>query len=246
MSPTFALLGSGEFQPWTEEVDRWLLERTAAPDGPVLILPAASAPEGDQVFDMWADMGLAHYGRLGIPAEVVPLKTRQDAEDPALAARVRRAAVVYFSGGNPAHLTSILRGSRFWSELVEAVGLGTAYAGCSAGISVLGELAPDSSKEDPLDPSAWQPALRLFRNVVLGPHWDMLDTYLPGLSGFIVESVPEGSRLLAVDEETALVGDGTRWTVMGSGRGRLLADGRWAEWDHGESFTVPLLAPAPA
>ena len=24
---SFALLGSGEFEPWTEDVDRWLLDR---------------------------------------------------------------------------------------------------------------------------------------------------------------------------------------------------------------------------
>jgi cyanophycinase len=246
MSPAFALLGSGEFQPWTEEVDRWLLERTAAPDGPVLILPAASAPEGEQVFDMWADMGLAHYRRLGIPAEVVPLKTRDDADNPDLAAKLKGAAMAYFSGGNPVHLSSTLGGSRFWSGLVEGVERGMAYAGCSAGISVLGELVPDSSLEDPLNPAAWHPGLSLFRDVVLAPHWDMLDTYVPGLSEFLAGLVPDGSRLLAVDEETALVGDGSEWTVMGSGRGRLLADGRWEQWGHGESFAVPLMTPAAA
>jgi cyanophycinase len=177
---------------------------------------------------------------------VVPLKTRQDAESPALVDKLNGAAAVYFSGGNPVHLTSILRGSAFWSELVEAIGAGVGYAGCSAGISVLAELVPDSSKEDPLDPAVWHPGLALFRNVVLGPHWDMLDTYVPGLSAFMVDVVPDGSRLLAVDEETALVGDGTNWTVMGSGLGRLLAEGRWEEWKHGQSFTLPLLAPAPA
>jgi hypothetical protein len=120
------------------------------------------------------------------------------------------------------------------------------YAGCSAGISILGDLAPDSSKEDPLQPGAWHSGLGLFPRVVLGPHWDMLDTYIPGLSRFIVESVPDGSRLLTVDEETALVGDGTRWTVMGSGRCGLLSGGRWEQWTHGESFDAPLLAAAPS
>jgi hypothetical protein len=121
-----------------------------------------------------------------------------------------------------------------------------AYAGCSAGISALGELAPDSSLEDPLDPAAWHPGLGLFRNVVLAPHWNMLDTYVPGLSEFMVGLVPDGSRLVAVDEETALVGDGSTWTVLGSGRGRLLAGGRWEQWGHGESLTIPLMTPAPA
>src|SRR5439155_11002014 len=77
--PAIALLGSGEFEPWTEEVDRWLLER-ATGDGSVLVLPTASAPEGDPIFDGWANLGLDHYAQLGIPAQVVPLKTREDAD----------------------------------------------------------------------------------------------------------------------------------------------------------------------
>lgn len=94
MKTLMALLGSGEFEPWTEAADRWLLERTSG-DGTVLILPLASAPEGDGVFDRWADMGLRHYDRLGVPSEVVPLKTRQDAERPELAAMLERASMVY-------------------------------------------------------------------------------------------------------------------------------------------------------
>ena len=35
---SFALLGSGEFEPWNEEVDRWLLGRADGRDGRVLIL----------------------------------------------------------------------------------------------------------------------------------------------------------------------------------------------------------------
>ena len=76
----WSLLGSGEFQPWSEVADRWLLDR-AEGDGRVLILPTASAPEGDGVFDRWASMGLEHFASLGMTAEVVRLKVRLDAED---------------------------------------------------------------------------------------------------------------------------------------------------------------------
>jgi hypothetical protein len=41
----WSLLGTGEFQPWSEPVDRRLVEE-ADGDGRVLILPTASAPEG--------------------------------------------------------------------------------------------------------------------------------------------------------------------------------------------------------
>src|SRR5262245_63445341 len=57
---TFLLLGSGEFEPWTHDVESRVLAE-ASGDGSVVILPTASAPDGDAVFDRWAKMGLDHY-----------------------------------------------------------------------------------------------------------------------------------------------------------------------------------------
>jgi cyanophycinase-like exopeptidase len=240
------LLGSGEFEPWTDEVDRWLLDR-ASGDGTVLILPAASAPEGDSVFEMWATMGLTHYGRLGIPAEVVPLKTRPDAERPVLAKRLSSASMAYFSGGNPAYLAGILQGTVFWSELLTAMARGMAYTGCSAGIACLGEVAPDSAVRDFASKEIWKPGLRLFPRTQLGPHWDALDTYLPGLRRMIVSAVPDEWRLVGVDENTAMVGDGTQWQVLGSGAVHLWENGEWHDVAAGASFTRPFeIALAPS
>jgi len=237
--PSVALLGSGEFEPWTDPVDRWLLDR-ATGDGTVLILPAASAPEGDSVFEMWANMGLTHYGRLGIGAEVVPVKTRRDAERPGMAKRLSSASMAYFSGGNPAYLAGMLRGTAFWSELLTAMARGMAYTGCSAGIACLGEVAPDSGVRDFTSRDIWKPGLGLFPQTQFGPHWDALDTYLPGLRRMIVSAVPDGWRLVAVDENTALVGDGTMWQVVGTGGVHVWEDGDWHDHAAGTSFTQPL------
>ncbi len=247
MSPlSFALLGSGEFEPWTEEVDRWALARTApgAGDGQipprVLVLPAASAPEGEQVFKMWADMGLAHYGRLGIDAEVVPIKTRNDADRPEHVARLDGASMAFFSGGNPAHLVSVLSGSRFWEALLSKLHRGTiAYAGCSAGMACLGETAVDSATRS-FGPEAWKPGLRLFPNLDFGPHWDALDTYLPGIRDMIVSAVPPGRRLVAIDERTAIAGDGEDWRVMGMGSAHIYLDGAWRHFRTGQRFAEAL------
>jgi len=246
---SFALLGSGEFEPWTEDVDRWLLGR-ATGDGTVLILPAASAPEGDAVFDRWAEMGLLHYTRLGVPAEVVPLKTGADAERPELSAKLATASMAYFSGGNPAYLAGVLGGSLFWKELLAAVRRGMAFTGCSAGIACLGELAVDSAAHMRGDPDIWKAGLRLFPNLQFGPHWDALDKYVPGLQAMFIAAVPPDRGLLAIDEYTAVVGDGRDWRVMGAGGAQLRQDGAWRTFRSGQSFTEALdisldAAPAP-
>lgn len=234
-----ALLGSGEFEPWTEELDRWLLER-ASGDGSVLILPLASAPEGDAVFDRWASMGLNHYRSLEIPAEVLPLKSREDAERAEFAARLDTASMAYFSGGNPAYLAGALAGSWFWAELQVALQRGLAYVGCSAGMSCLGEVAPDSTVRDFASADLWKPGLGYFPKLILAPHWDALNRYVPGLRELFVTAVPPGYRLLAVDERTAVAGDGTNWRVTGSGSAYLLEDGSWQAFPSGEAFTATL------
>ena len=109
----YGLLGSGEFEPWSADVDRQLLAE-ATGDGRVLILPTASAKEGDAIFDGWGSMGLEHFGSLGIPAEVLPIKTRDDAGRPEFVAKVAEASVAYFSGGNPAYLAATLNDTPFW------------------------------------------------------------------------------------------------------------------------------------
>jgi len=242
--PAIALLGSGEFEPWTEEVDRWLLER-ATGDGTVLILPTASAPEGDAVFDRWGTMGLDHYRELGILAKVVPIKTDADANDERLVAWLSRASLAFFSGGNPAYLASVLLGSAFWAALLEAMGRGMAYAGCSAGIACLGESTLDSAARSFEDGWLRRPGLRLFPNTTLGPHWDAIDRFVPGLRDRLVASVPPGGRLFAVDERTAAVGDGAAWTVVGTGSAHFYAGGAWRDAAAGETLTASLLETAP-
>jgi cyanophycinase-like exopeptidase len=237
---SFALLGSGEFEPWSEEVDRWMLGRVVRPDGRVLILPTASAPEGDEVFNMWANRGLRHFDALEIPAEALPLKTREDASRPGVVSKVEDAAFVYFSGGNPAYLADVLADSPFWRAVVAGIDQGLGYAGCSAGISCLGDLAPDSAVRD-FSQDVWHRGLRLFPGVSFGPHWDMIDSYVPGLRRIIEDALPRGSLLFAVDERTAAVGDGRTWTVMGLGKVHLRQDGEWREWASGESFQAELL-----
>lgn len=235
----FAFLGSGEFEDWHREIDRWLLAR-ARGDG-VLILPTASAREGDEVFDSWGEKGLGHYRRLGVPAEVLPLKTREDASRPELVEALDRAALVFVSGGNPWHLSETMRDTPFWERLCGRMEDHLAYAGCSAGVACLTETTYDSDTQD-LE-SVWQPGLGYFRDVLFGPHWDIIDTWVPGASRFIVGSVRPGQTFVGIDEETAMVGDGSSWTVHGRQGVHVLEDGGWTTHRAGDAFELKLGRP---
>lgn len=235
------LVGSGEFEAWATDVDRWLLER-ATGDGRVLVAPTASAPEGDAVFDDWADRGVAHFQGMGVTAEVLDVRTREDADRVHAVAQVKGASLVYFSGGNPAYLARTLAGSSLWDVIREEMARGMVYAGCSAGMACLGRLAPDSDVQE-LGDGLWRPGLGVFPHAWLGPHWDALDRFAPGLVAHIAASVPEDEVLLGVDEYTAVLGDGTDWTVAGVGSAHALVRGQWHRYDAGALFHLPLLAP---
>jgi len=149
--------------------------------------------------------------------------------------------LVYFSGGNPAYLAGTLLGTAFWNALLMAMADGLAYGGCSAGVACLGDRAVDSRVRsfDQLD-QLWQPGLGLFPKVFFGVHWDTIDNFAPGAKQLFIQAVPPGGRLLAVDEDTAVVGDGASWQVMGNGGAYLMENGAWQEFGSGDSFDAEL------
>jgi len=222
---SFAVFGSGEFLPWAIEVDRYALGLATSGDGSVVVIPTASAMEGNDVFADWARKGTTHYDSMGVDSRVSALRTRADAFSDDHLSQLEGASMFYFSGGNPAYLADTLRGSPFWATVVEAVDNGAVIAGCSAGACFLGEVAPDPSS-DTLNPERWSAeGLRLIPQTVFGPHWDMLETWIPGVQDFMRKNTPEDCRLVTLDENTAMVGDGGTWRVFGVGTVAVHLDG---------------------
>jgi cyanophycinase-like exopeptidase len=233
-----ALLGSGEFDPWSEPVDRWLLERSRNPGGVALVAPTAAAHEGEESFASWGAKGLEHYAALGLAAEVLPLRTREDAYRDDVVGRLDSASLVYFSGGNPSRLSEVLRDTPFWSALRGALGDGLPYAGCSAGVACLTEETYDSDTDD--FAGLWKPGIGFIRGALFGPHWDIVDTWVPGASEFIVSSVKDGQVFVGLDEETAMVGDGRSWSVIGRQGVHVLREGAWTTYRARDSFGLEL------
>lgn len=234
----WSLLGSGEFQPWSEPVDRRLVAE-ADGDGRVLILPTASAPEGKDVFERWGSLGLAHFSRLDIPAEVVDLKSREDTDDPRLLEKLEGASAVYFSGGNPAYLSSVLAESDFLEVLLKQLDRGMAYSGCSAGVACLNEITFDSATTEMGE--VWKPGLDLVPRSLFAPHWDIVDTWIPGARDFIVGSVPDGYTFVGLDEDTAMMGYGSTWEVVGKSGIHVRVEGTWSTYRDGERFDLALI-----
>ena len=186
-----ALLGSGEFEPWARPVDKWCADQVTATSNRALVVPTASAPEGDAVFHRWGQMGIDHYEAIGFAPEVLELRTRDNAMKKELVDAVDGARIIFFSGGNPGYLAETVIDTPFWDAVVIAVMSGaTSLGGCSAGAAFLGATAPYVAG-DSLD--HWTDGTKLVARAYVMPHFDMVDTYMPGLKNMLLEMKPEGT-----------------------------------------------------
>ncbi|HSJ50165.1 MAG TPA: Type 1 glutamine amidotransferase-like domain-containing protein [Actinomycetota bacterium] len=236
-----ALLGSGEFEPWSAPVERELMTR-ASGDGTVAIVPLASAPEGRTYHD-WADRGLRHFADLGIPARTIEVRSGSDAHLSDLVRQVSTVSAVFLSGGNPAFLARVLRGTPFWRAVLEALERGAAYLGCSAGACVAGEFAPDSVTEH-VWRDRWMPGLGLLPNVWVVPHFDDLSADGVDARRYFLANVPPEGIALGLDERTLVWTFDGRWRTHGDGSATLVRGGGAVRFVAGQSFTFQEELPA--
>lgn len=226
-----ALVGSGEFLPATEAIDAVLL---AGRPPRVVFLPTASALEGPERVDYWIALGVEHYGRLG--AQPVPLAVldRGDADDPAKAAVVAGAGLVYLSGGNPGYLADTLRGTAVLEAILAAWQAGAALAGCSAGACALTALADDTRAE------VTRPGLAVVPDLVVLPHFDKIEGWRPGVVDRRVSALAPGQVLIGIDEETALMSADEGWRVEGRQKVWIIdPDGRRTGHEAGTALALP-------
>ena len=230
-----ALVGSGEFLPVMEGVDAALLD--GRPPRAVF-LPTAAAPEGPQRVDYWLRLGAEHYQRLGVEPVPLGVLDRRDADDPANAAAVAGAGLVYLSGGNPGYLADTLRGTAVLEAILAAWRAGAALAGCSAGACALTAVADD------IRTGASRPGLAVVPELVVLPHFDRIERWAPGIVARRAEALTSGQILVGIDEETALISGDGGWRVEGNHNVWIVdPDGRRTPHSPGTLLAFP--APAP-
>lgn len=231
MPGPIALVGSGEYTDAMLDVDKLLLD--GRPPRYVQI-PTAAAPEGERVLDKWTSMGLAHAERLGVEPVPLRVRTRADAEDPAIVEQLGEAGLIYFSGGNPMFLTETLRDTLLWREVVRRWEAGAALGGCSAGAMAFGGWVLDFRHPT----RAGIPGLGLVPGVRVLPHFDRFLGRMPDLLVRPFLRPVEAVASVGVDEDTALVGGPATFTVMGRQSAWLLDGGRRQEFPTGSEFQL--------
>jgi cyanophycinase len=229
-----ALVGSGEYLPVMTEIERALIADRAPR---YVQLATAAAPEGDESLARWHRLGREQADRLGVEQVVVDVRTREDAESKRWADAIRGAGLIYLSGGNPAFLAETLRGTAVWHAIVAEHEQGAALAGCSAGAMALSDWAP--RMRDLVHPN--QPTgLRLVQQVRVIPHFDKMLGWMPDMLRNALLHKPEGTTLVGIDEDTALVSVGHgEWEVQGRQSVWVLGPGSREEHRTGTRLVLP-------
>ena len=200
-----ALVGSGEYLPAIEPVDRYLISLLREPPR-VVCLPTAAGKEGPERIAYWSRLGVDHFTRLGVRVESLPVIDRESANDAHLAEAITAANFIYLSGGKPDYLYDSLQGSLVWKAIQSVLTDGGLLAGCSAGAMILGEKFYGFP--------GLNPGFNFLPGVTVLPHYDE-----------IPESMIKPVRLLTgnnltmlgIDGKTALVQCGEQYEVVGSG-----------------------------
>ena len=225
-----ALLGSGEFLPGMERLDRALIEGRPPR---VVHLPTAAGQESGRRLRYWRDLARTHFTeRMGIEVETIGVLDNNSANDPANVAKLDGAGLIYLSGGNPGYLAVALRDSAVLHRIRQLMDEGVAIAGCSAGASALTAVAPDvrSGQGDDV-------GLRLIAHLAVIPHYDAARRRRKTRIDLFLRSVPEGITVVGVDEDTAIVThDRDTFEVYGIGTAVRLRDG--AVFGPGDSFQL--------
>ena len=223
------LAGGAEFGGEMAAADRRAIELAGGLAAPIRILPTAAAPDNNHT--RAGANGVRWFQRLGArDVAALPLIDRLSADDPAIAADLRRAGLIYLLGGFPGHLGRTLAGSRAWQAAVAAWQAGAVIAGSSAGAMVL-----CAQYYDPYE-AALLPGLNLLPGTLFLPHYNRFGAaWLPRLQAALPETL-----FLGVDEETAVIGrPGGEWRLFGAGGAAIHQGSEICSFHAGDVFRLP-------
>lgn len=235
MKGLIALVGSGEYLPVMEDVDRHLLasHNLNGRKPRVVCLPTAAGREGDVSVNRWSGMGVSHFQKLGAEVEALRIIDRESADDPRWEPLIENADLIYFSGGDPNYLYQTMNGSRSWQAAMRAWERGAVYAGCSAGAMILARRIPSFRLFGTVEGFEILPAQFVI------PHFDAIPAAFKPLIFALRRQLEEGERMIGVDEDTALVGRlGGEWKVMGSGRVHILTRKGDQTYESGQAIVL--------
>lgn len=207
-----AFVGGSEWMQGCE-FDSWLASKVSADE--VLVLPTAAAFERPEIAVKTAE---EWFSSLGLKAKPLMLLHRQDAFNNDFIQEVKNAKFIYFSGGSPLHLKSVLKSTPILDAIFESIQKPNfVLAGSSAAAMVFGDPMVDPRG------GAFTIGLGLLENFSVLPHFN---TWSESRIKRSLLFAPPEVLIAGIDERTALIRPpDKKWEYKGAGKVSLFKSG---------------------
>jgi len=133
-----AITGSGEYLEPIKKYDQILLSKL--PEKPkVVSFPTAAGLESEDRLKYWENLAINHFKSISVDHVNFNARNIQDLNSKEVLDAVTDSNFIYFSGGNPSHLYSSIKNTKFETALKDLLKRDGILAGCSAGAMIFAE-----------------------------------------------------------------------------------------------------------
>ncbi|WP_399549110.1 cyanophycinase [uncultured Clostridium sp.] len=187
----------------------------------VVATVASGNPEekGSQYCKIFGDLGVKNISVLNV-------RERKDAFNINNIELIKKASIVFFTGGDQLRITSLLGGTDLFKTIMDRYKAGCIFVGTSAGASVMSDTMIVSGPNDESPRKCtlkMAPGLGLIKDVIIDQHFAQR-----GRIGRLLVGIAENPQSIGIgiDEDTAIVVNSeAQFRVIGSGAVYLI-DGR--------------------
>jgi cyanophycinase len=162
---------------------------------------------------------------------MVDVDTREDAFNAVSISKIEKADLIYFTGGDQLNITSLFGGSPLHNVLHDRIKAGVVVAGTSAGAAMMstamimagnGDFAPRVGGVE------IAPGLGLVPDTIIDTHFTQR-----GRHGRLMTAVAHHPQYIGIglDERTAIVVEGEKFTVVGEGAATVFCGSRMTHSD---------------
>ncbi len=209
---TLIIIGGHEDKQSEREILKAVAERVAG--GKLVIATVAtSLPEetAEEYVKVFQELGVKQI-------DVLDIRNRAQAYDPASVDKLEEAAAIFFTGGDQLRITAHLGDSQVYTRLQEIYLAGGTIIGTSAGASVMSETMMVSGAQDQshmIGDLTMAPGFGFLKGVIVDQHFAER-----GRIGRLIAAVAHNPRNIGIgiDENTAIMVDQDKCvTVIGEG-----------------------------
>lgn len=207
------IIGGAEDKEGDCKILREFLRRAGSMEARIAVMTVATGLPGE-VGAQYVDI----FKRLGVgEVNVVDTERREDGEDSRALELINNATGVFFTGGNQARITDLLKGTEVDKLLHKRFSQGLVIAGTSAGAAMMPDMMivegePETNPR--VDAVRMEPGMGFMPNVAIDQHFAQRGRLGRLIAALVQQPVVLG---FGIDENTAIAVDGNQIEVIGDG-----------------------------